>query len=133
MLSIYDRAALLPKFETYEWLTGVPFTVIPIGEVQVAWGGVYLAVQRIDGLLGPGWLPWYAGKTACFGDRICDSHHKLPTAIQRGATHLHLLRVEEPRRSDIERQLVARYAPALNDRLPPAGTRGLLDGMIKWR
>lgn len=72
---------------------------------------VYIFVREHQGLFNP----LYVGQTISFRDRIAN-HQKWPRAYQMGANQIHLrLESEKYVREMIEKHLIDRLNPALND------------------
>jgi len=69
------------------------------------------------------WVPYYVGQTDNFQDRI-PSHEKWEKAQSLGATHVHVLVVQqESQRDNLEKQLIQAFRPSLN--VQHAGGMGL--------
>ncbi|MBD2566779.1 hypothetical protein [Anabaena lutea] len=61
------------------------------------------------------WYPLYVGQTDDFSSRL-PNHERLPQAIQRGATHIHVAIITQQRQRDIlEKMLIPYLQPPLND------------------
>ena len=87
-----------------------------------AWGsdwedvpGVYVFATN----LGLRWMAIYVGQTTSFKDCLVDSHeHWAPAVENHGATHVHVLPVEDPEeRDEIARGLIDREQPPMNTQL----------------
>jgi len=97
---------------------------------QVNWGGYNFEVCEKSGLwrVSPGlyvfagfangyWIAKYIGKTEDFNARI-PRHERWEEAVRLGATHVHArIETNAIQRMLIERDLIQRFQPPLNDQL----------------
>ena len=66
-----------------------------------------------------GWFPIYVGQSDSFCKRL-PNHDKWQAATQLGATHVHILPVDDPdTRGLIEYRFYQQFGPPLNDKSPP--------------
>ncbi len=81
-------------------------------------GGVYIFTGF--NLLTYGWrLPSYIGESGNLRERM-SGHEKWRQAVALGATHVHVMVVEQAfQRIMVEQELIQAYNPPLNDTLPP--------------
>lgn len=103
--------------DTANWL-GHQFTVYDPKTTD--WnevGGLYIfASLRKDSQGEKKWHPLYIGETRDFSSRL-PHHENWQAAVQRGAIRIHAMTVVDvEQRAQIERDLIRRYQPELNER-----------------
>ena len=100
-----------PNSETATWLN-YDFAVHVYGDDWPETGGIYAFAHRIPE--HPTWKLLYVGQTESFDTRL-PNHERWQEAVDQGATHVHLLEVEQVyQRAVIERQMIVEYEPLLN-------------------
>lgn len=101
----------MSAIETVTWLE-YDFVVRVYEDDWPETAGIYAFAHRIPE--HPGWKLLYVGQTESFDTRL-PNHERWQEAVDQGATHVHLLAVEQVyRRVVIERQMIEEYAPLLN-------------------
>lgn len=92
---------------------------------DVTWadvGGIYVFALP-ESLYG--WRPLYIGKASSFKNRL-SNHERWDEAVKRGVVHVHAKVVSrEVDRDTIERNLIQRYQPPMNDKLKNSGLAAL--------
>ena len=80
-------------------------------------GGVYIfTVQQPAGLLGDRWQALYVGETESFENRLdLSNHEKWESAVELGATHIHIRNEGTMMRKALELKLRDELTPRLND------------------
>ncbi len=118
MVAVVDTAL----WQRYEFLS--------IPGPELAWLRV-AAVPGVYVFCGPGgglWEPYYIGIARNLNRRL-RRHPRLRDALDRGATHVHILANVCPfERRAIEQSLVRHHDPALNDRLRDKRRSGTVPG-----
>lgn len=98
--------------QTWTW-NGRLFTIYSVDTTWNPVSGLYI-------FAGPGLLGWkacYIGQTVSFAERI-PGHERWMEAQRLGATHIHACVVQDQWQRDlIERELIGRFQPPLNDQL----------------
>ncbi len=92
---------------------GYNFEVCAKNNLWRASAGLYI----FSGVSNGAWHAFYIGQTENFNERI-PAHERWDEAVRRGATHVHArIEINALQRLAIERDLVRRFQPVLNDQL----------------
>jgi len=111
------RMSNAPKID-WSGKSGQSYTywIFPIGADFVEKPGNYIFAKQTR----PGyWTPVYIGQTNDLHCRLAN-HEKVACAKRNGATHIHAHATEgtEQARLNEEKDLIARWTPPCNDRIP---------------